>query len=154
MRKALIVAAVIIGIIALRVAYVSYKGSVNWYCRNSHAEVLINGHRVPAYVDESRSRLFLTRRDTARPHAYLLIPDLHSIRDCGDWYPYSWFVIAVAHLNPCTGSDLVGEDFDERYYAPEAPDGRLRTVGTTLEFDTRDGKRITVSGLPGRAVRY
>jgi hypothetical protein len=145
MKNILLICAGIIGFLALPVIYSTVKGYTTWYWRDSHAEILVDGLRVPGYLHESSKRLILTRRDTAKPHSYLLISNDRSATalDCGDWHPPSFFIIPIGDINPCTGSDILGETF-VYYSAPEAPMGRVKIEGANLEFRTRDGKLVRV----------
>ena len=145
MKIVFIFLALFLAFIAVAVIYSTLRGHTKWFWRNSHAEVFVDGHRIPGYVHQSGETVILTRRDTAKPHSYLatLNGQFIFVTDCRDWHAPSFFVFPMGHTNPpCFPDDLIGEGLDNT--GPESPAGPAKIAGITLEFHTRDGRLVTV----------
>lgn len=144
MKIVFIFLALLVAFIVVVLIYSTFHGQTKWFWRNSHAEVFVDGHRVPGYVHQSGETVILTRRDTAKPHSYLVALNGQSafVTECRDWHAPSLFVFPMGH-GSCFPSDLIGAGFDNE--RPESPASRANIAGTTLEFHTNNGKLIRVT---------
>jgi hypothetical protein len=145
MKILLIICAVGFGFLAVSLIYSTANGYTVWYWRNFHAEILVDGHPVLGYIHQSRNRVLLTRRDSAKPHSYFLNLEQYYALDCDSWPAPSFFVVPLGHVNhPCFGNDIIGADF-AKYNEPEAPADRIKVDGSSFEFHTSDGKLVRVT---------
>lgn len=140
MKNAVILCAVMIVFVAIPVVYSTVKGYTTWFWRDPHAQVFVNGQRVPGYVHQSKHAIIVTRGDLAKPRSYWVTETPHY---CGSWAAPDSFVFALGDENmPCLG--LMGiEATSETATAPDrcVP---VRIQGSTLEFQTIDFKRIKI----------
>lgn len=145
MKKALIVFAVAIGTLSIPFAYSTLHGYTRWYWRNHHSKILVDGRPVSGYVHESKRKIIVTRRETPKPHSYLIVlGDQYTATrlDCGDWFAPPFFVFPIGDVNPPCLSTIGDE---AAYNEPDAPVGPITIKGTVLEFHTKDGKLVTVN---------
>ena len=146
MKIVVIFLALFVAFIGVALIYSTLHGQTKWFWRNSHAEVFVDGHRVPGCLHQSSEAVILTRRDTAKPHSYLVALNGQSafVTDCRDWHASSFFVFPMGHTNPpCFPGDVIGEGFDNT--GPESPAGPAKLANSSLEFHTNNGKLIRVS---------
>jgi hypothetical protein len=145
MKNWLLCGAAILGILAVPILYSTLKGYTRWYWRAPGGQIFVDGNRVSGYVHASKSVVIVTRRDMARSHSYLIALGDRSrgvLLGCGDWSAPRFVVFPVGHVNPPC---LMALGDETAHSSPHAPGGPLRITGTTLEFHTQDGKRITVN---------
>ena len=143
MKNWLLFGAAILGILAVAILYSTLHGYTTWYWKDTRAQLLVDGNRVSGYVHASRQVLIVTRRDTPKPHSYFIaLGSKRVLLDCGDWSAPRFFVFPIGHVNPPC---LMALGDETAHNSPYAPDGPLKITGTTLEFHTKDGKRIAVN---------
>lgn len=148
MKNVLLICAGIIGFLALPVIYSTAKGYTTWFWRNPHAQVFVNGQRVPGYVHQSKRIIIVTRRETSKGHSYLIVLSEQftpKILDCDvDWSAPPLPFFPMGHVNPpCLRVRFLGNT--TIHNPPEAPIGPLKVDRTTtFEFHTEDGKLVRV----------
>jgi hypothetical protein len=144
MKSFLISCVVVLGILAIPIAYSTLHGYTRWYWRDSQAEVFVDGSKTHGYVHESKRTLIITRCDEAKSHSYLVVLPNGSkpnVLYCGDWTAPAFFVFPINHVNPPCTPMAFDDSVLER---PETPGSPLRVDGTMLELVTKDGKLIRV----------
>lgn len=125
--------------------YSTMKGYTQWFWRDTHARVFVNGRQISGYVHRSRRQIIVTRRDLTPPRSYwieLKRPSTVRPRYCGSWSAPDFFVFTVGDVNlPCLG--LLGPESNSE--TPEAPDlTPLVNSGNQIEFRTIDFQTIRV----------
>lgn len=144
MKIVLICLALFVAFIGAAVIYSTVKGYTTWFWRDPYAQIFVNGQSVPGYVHQSGQVLFITRRDTPRPHSYQVIwrDQLGSIPlDCSQWVSPHLSVFALGDVNPPCLSTIGDQPPDA---AAEAPASPLQHNANSFEFRTHDGKLIRV----------
>jgi hypothetical protein len=144
MKNVLLICFGIIGLLALPVIYSTVKGYTTWFWRNPHAQVFVNGQRVPGYVHQSKHVIIVTRGDLAKRHSYWFGLNAQSTTTssyCGSWSAPDVFIFAVGDVDPpCF---MIQE---AAYEVLESPQPAVPIVrdGTKIEFYTNDRKLIRV----------
>jgi hypothetical protein len=144
MKSTFILCAAIIGFVAVPVIYSTMKGYTTWFWRNPHAQVFVNGQRVPGYVHQSKHVIIVTQDDLDKRHSYWfgLTGQSTTISNyCGSWSAPDFFVFVVGDAAPpCF---MIQE---AAYDAPESTQPTVPIIrdGTTIQFYTNDRKLIRV----------
>jgi hypothetical protein len=144
MKNVLIICAGIIGFLALPVIYSTVKGYTTWFWRDPHAQLFVNGQRVPGYVHQSKHVIIVTRSDLAKRHSYWFGLDGQSTalsNYCGSWSAPDFFVFVMGDVNPpCFMIREIAYDIEE---SPQ-PGVPIVRHGRMIEFYTNDRKLIRV----------
>jgi hypothetical protein len=145
MKGILIFCVAVLAFLAIAMTYSTATGYTQWFFRDFSAQVLVDSHPVQGYVHIHKSKkfLFVTRRDTKRPHSYAIErtkAGAYRVDDCGDWAATPFLVFAVGHVNPPCFF-VSGESANEQ---PDAPASSVSVNGPALEFRTTDGKLVSV----------
>jgi hypothetical protein len=140
-RIALLAAAPLL-LLEIPITYSTLHGYSTWYWYSPHSRLFVDGQAVQGYVHRARRTRLVTRRDTQRPHSYLISYDgkfRGVVSHCGDWAAPPAPVFVIGHVNPPCW--LVDDPAEHR---PEAPASSVTVRDDVLEFRTNDGKLIRV----------